>query len=216
MGGKMIAARRAWTVAVLAAALALGAEAGQYDPVPMNGADVTAHDVAVTLFKAKAGAPIDYSNHKLMYLDLSGLDFKGARFTHADLYGTDFTGANLKGTDLSHTRLDRSVLIQADLSGADLTGATIFRPTVYTDLSNNLGDAPRFAGANLTSIRVMADLSGAYFRGAKTGGIMITPLPGATKLKPGSATRPFFGVQTALVDCGRHIRCVPVPASCRE
>ena len=34
----------------------------------------------------------------------------------------------------------------------------------------------------------------------ETGGIMITPLPGATKLKPGSATRPFFGIQPALVD----------------
>ena len=34
----------------------------------------------------------------------------------------------------------------------------------------------------------------------ETGGIMITPLPGATRLKPGSATRPFFGVQPALVD----------------
>lgn len=34
----------------------------------------------------------------------------------------------------------------------------------------------------------------------ETGGIMITPLPGATELKPGSATRPFFGVQPALVD----------------
>ncbi len=34
----------------------------------------------------------------------------------------------------------------------------------------------------------------------ETGGIMITPLPGATKLKPGSATRPFFGVQPSLVD----------------
>lgn len=33
----------------------------------------------------------------------------------------------------------------------------------------------------------------------ETGGIMITPLPGATNLKPGSATRPFFGVQPALV-----------------
>ena len=28
----------------------------------------------------------------------------------------------------------------------------------------------------------------------ETGGILITPLPGATDLKPGSATRPFFGV----------------------
>ena len=34
----------------------------------------------------------------------------------------------------------------------------------------------------------------------ETGGIMITPLPGATALKPGSATRPFFGVRPALVD----------------
>ncbi|MGB1090798.1 MAG: acetate--CoA ligase [Oceanobacter sp.] len=34
----------------------------------------------------------------------------------------------------------------------------------------------------------------------ETGGIMISPLPGATPSKPGSATRPFFGVQPALVD----------------
>jgi acetyl-CoA synthetase len=36
----------------------------------------------------------------------------------------------------------------------------------------------------------------------ETGGILIAPLPGATALKPGSATRPFFGVQPALVDAG--------------
>ncbi len=34
----------------------------------------------------------------------------------------------------------------------------------------------------------------------ETGGILITPLPGATPLKPGSATRPFFGVQPEIVD----------------
>ncbi len=34
----------------------------------------------------------------------------------------------------------------------------------------------------------------------ETGGIMISPLPGATALKPGSATRPFFGIQPGLVD----------------
>lgn len=34
----------------------------------------------------------------------------------------------------------------------------------------------------------------------ETGGHMMTPLPGATDLKPGSATRPFFGVQPALLD----------------
>ncbi|MEO8667111.1 MAG: acetyl-coenzyme A synthetase, partial [Bauldia sp.] len=34
----------------------------------------------------------------------------------------------------------------------------------------------------------------------ETGGILISPLPGATALKPGSATRPFFGIKPALVD----------------
>ncbi|MBT5572627.1 MAG: acetate--CoA ligase [Alphaproteobacteria bacterium] len=34
----------------------------------------------------------------------------------------------------------------------------------------------------------------------ETGGILITPLPGATATKPGSATRPFFGIQPVLVD----------------
>ena len=34
----------------------------------------------------------------------------------------------------------------------------------------------------------------------ETGGILITPLPGATATKPGSATRPFFGIKPVLVD----------------
>jgi acetyl-CoA synthetase len=39
----------------------------------------------------------------------------------------------------------------------------------------------------------------------ETGGILITPLPGATRLKPGSTTRPFFGVQPVLVDNEGHL-----------
>ena len=39
----------------------------------------------------------------------------------------------------------------------------------------------------------------------ETGGIMISALPGATPLKPGSATRPLFGVQPALVDADGQI-----------
>lgn len=34
----------------------------------------------------------------------------------------------------------------------------------------------------------------------ETGGVMITPLPGVTSLKPGSATHPFFGINPALLD----------------
>ena len=40
----------------------------------------------------------------------------------------------------------------------------------------------------------------------ETGGILITPLPGAVPLKPGSATLPFFGVEPAIMDdCGREM-----------
>jgi acetyl-CoA synthetase len=40
----------------------------------------------------------------------------------------------------------------------------------------------------------------------ETGGILITPLPGATPTKPGSATRPFFGVRPVIVDNdGNHL-----------
>ncbi|MBZ8134939.1 acetate--CoA ligase [Afifella sp. IM 167] len=39
----------------------------------------------------------------------------------------------------------------------------------------------------------------------ETGGILITPLPGAIDQKPGSATKPFFGVQPALVDAEGNI-----------
>jgi acetyl-CoA synthetase len=38
----------------------------------------------------------------------------------------------------------------------------------------------------------------------ETGGILITPLPGATPLKPGSATRPFFGIEPVIVDGDGH------------
>jgi acetyl-CoA synthetase len=41
----------------------------------------------------------------------------------------------------------------------------------------------------------------------ETGGILITPLPGATKLKPGSATRPFFGIIPQIVDAeGKELK----------
>ena len=43
----------------------------------------------------------------------------------------------------------------------------------------------------------------------ETGGILITPLPGATELKPGSATLPFFGIEPAIVDSDGKILSGP-------
>ncbi|RZO31056.1 MAG: acetate--CoA ligase [SAR116 cluster bacterium] len=39
----------------------------------------------------------------------------------------------------------------------------------------------------------------------ETGGILITPLPGATATKPGSATHPFFGIEPVLVDGDNNV-----------
>ncbi len=40
----------------------------------------------------------------------------------------------------------------------------------------------------------------------ETGGILISPLPGATDLKPGSATRPLFGIEPAIVDADGNVQ----------
>lgn len=178
-----LANRLVW---VLAAALALGfgAVAEETEPVPQNDADFTVREVTVMLFKAKPGELVDLSGHDLTYLDLSGLNFKAAKLANSNLYGADFTRANLRGTDMSGTRLDRAVLIRADLSGANLSGASILRPTIYTDLTENLADAPRFAGANLTGLRVMANMSGADFHGADLTDANFSP----RESRPGQGT----------------------------
>jgi uncharacterized protein YjbI with pentapeptide repeats len=171
---------------ILAAALAfnVGAVAEETEPVSQTGADFTVREITGALFKAKPGDPLDFSHHNLTYLDLSGLNFKGANLAKSDFYGVDLTGANLRGTNLSNTRLDRATLIRADLSGANLSSASILRPTIYTDLGENLADAPRFAGANLSGIRVMANMSGADFHGADLTGANFTP----REARPGQGT----------------------------
>lgn len=172
-------------IAVLLSAQTLGvASADQpLGPVSMH-AEVSAHAITTLLHKAKSGERPDLSGKFLVYLDLAELDFKSANLARSDFYGTDFTDANLSGVDLSHTRLDRSVLIRTNLSGANLTGATILRPTIYSDLASKTSDAPRFSGANLSNVRVQAELSGSDFRGADLTEANFFPLEG----RPGEGT----------------------------
>lgn len=182
---------RLLALAASVAVLADGAlwAAGSQAPVAATenvspDADFTVREIARRLYEAKPGERLDYAGRKLAYLDLSGLDFKQARLARTDLYGADFTGSSLKGVDMSYARLDRAVLIRTDMSGANLRGATIYRPTIYSDMANLLTDAPRFAGANLTSVRVQADLSGADFRGADLTTADFSPL----ESRPGQGT----------------------------
>ena len=164
-----MSSRKAWKAArnpALALTLALGAAFIGMSAIPSHAADVTVREVAMALFQAQPGEKVDYSARNLTNLDLSGLDFKAALLTGADLYGVDFTNANVKGVDLSRTRLDRAIITRADFSRANLAGATLLRPTIFTSLAFDRADSPRFAGANLSKIRVLATFNGADFRGA--------------------------------------------------
>ena len=159
-------ARKAIGNSALALTLAFGAAYIDMSATRSHAADVLVREVVQALFRAKPGEKVDYSARNLTKLDLSGLDFKGALLTGADLYGADFTNASVKGVDLSRTRLDRAIITRADFSGANLAGATLLRPTIFTSLAFDRADSPRFAGANLSKIRVLATFNGADFRRA--------------------------------------------------
>jgi uncharacterized protein YjbI with pentapeptide repeats len=167
----------------IVALISVTTPASAEEPVDPS-ADFTARQISEALFKAKPGERLDFSGRDLTYLDLSGLDFKGATLRNSDLYGTDFTGSSLKGADLSYARLDRSVLIRTDLSGANLTKATILRPTLFSDMTINHADAPKFSGATLVGIRVSLYLEGSDFRGADMTRADFSPL----EFKPGQGT----------------------------
>lgn len=135
-------------------------------PSQIQAADFTARQVTEAFHKASVSAPPDFSGRNLSFLDLAGLDFKGASLPGANLYGTDLTKAILKGSNLAGVMLDRAAIVSADFSGANLEGASLLRPSINVALDRNPRDAPKFAGANLRSVRITAMMDGADFRGA--------------------------------------------------
>lgn len=152
--------------------------------MPEGKAELTVRQVTQILFKARRGEAIDLSSKSLKNLDLSGLDLKAAKLAHSDLWGVDLTGSNLSGVDLSGARLNRASITQTDFSYANLSGATILRPTVHRSFAYDWKDAPRFTGANLVGLRVMARLDGSDFRRADLSKAQFT----AYEPRPGQGT----------------------------
>lgn len=138
-------------------------------------ADFTAREVTSQFFKAKAGEPVDFSDKDLSNLDLAGLDFKQADMRRANLYGVDLSSANLAGANLSGAKLDRAIVIGADFSGANMEGATILKPSVFSSMKFDHAEAPKFTGANLRSVRIIARMDGTDFRRADLSGARIGP-----------------------------------------
>ncbi len=149
-------------------------------PLPLGSpqaraADFTAREVTAQVFRAKAGERIDFSGKDLSNLDLAGLDFKHADLSQANLYGVDLSSANLSGVNLAGAKLDRAIVIGADFSGANLEGATILKPSVFSSMKFDHAEAPKFTGANLRSIRIVARMDGTDFRRADLTGARIGP-----------------------------------------
>lgn len=140
-----------------------------------RAADFTAREVTQQFFKAKVGEPVDFSDKDLSNLDLAGLDFKHADMRRANLYGVDLSAANLSGVNLAGAKLDRAIVIGADFSGANMEGATILKPSVFSSMKFDYAEAPKFTGANLRSIRIVARMDGTDFRRADLSGARIGP-----------------------------------------
>jgi uncharacterized protein YjbI with pentapeptide repeats len=150
----------------------LGPEGATLDAGP---SELSAKDVTAAFFRAKHGAPVDFSGQNLRFLDLSGLDFKGAGLAGADLFGADLTTSDLRGVNLTGVNLNRTTVIRADFSGANLSGATFMRPSVTTSLEYDPAESPRFAGADMRNVRMTTKLIGADFRGADLTGARLGP-----------------------------------------
>lgn len=159
------AVRSAAIAAMMLAGLADGASA----------ADFTAREMTTELYRASEASPLDFSKRDLAGLDLAGLAFKKARLAEANLFGADLSGADLTGVDLRNAQLDRVVAIGARFDQADLSGASLLRPTTTANLEPTKGEAPSFAGANLTRTKLFGIFIGSNFAGARLQGASFAP-----------------------------------------
>lgn len=154
-----------------------------------TGADLSVDQVRAALKNASPAMPADLSGKDLSDLDLSRLDFR-----HANLRGASFFGSKLVLSDFRGAALEGANLNGAWLMGTDFTGANLNRASLLSVviLGGEVRKMPIFKGANMTGVRMIADLpradlSGANFSNAVVGvniknqgmGQMRTDLTGA-------------------------------------
>lgn len=140
-----------------------------------GAADLTVRDVVKALFKADRGAPVDFSNARLRFLDLAGLDFKHARLAATDFHGSDLTGANLSNCYLRGAVFDRATLVRVDFSGANLAEALIRLPHSAGSPGFDSAASPRFPGVDLRKARLVGRFDGGNFQGAILDGANLGP-----------------------------------------
>jgi len=160
---------------------------------PVKSADMSVREIVELLFKAPPESPVNLSGVDLSFLDLGGLDFKAAKLAGSDLHGSDLTGANLSQADLSGSVLDRATIVGADFSGADLSEALIRLPHAAGNVEFDPASSPRFSGADLSRVRLVARLDGADFRNAKLTQANLAPY--------GDTTQNTLTRRSVLISC---------------
>lgn len=153
---------------LLVACAALG---GLLFSLPAAAADLSVQQVRAQLAEAaQQSRPADFSGRDLSDLDLSGLDFRRARISGASLFGSRLVEADFRDADLRGTNLNGAWLMGTDFSGANLSGASLLSVVV---LGGTVKKMPVFRQANLSGVKMIADLPGADLSGADFSRAMV-------------------------------------------
>jgi len=121
-------------------------------------ADLTADQVREMLAKADPATRIDFTGRDLSDLELSRLDFKRADLSGANLFAARLVSSNLQGAKLARANLNGAWLMGTNFAGADLSGSSMLGLVI---LGGDVKEKPSFARANLSGVRMIADLPGA-------------------------------------------------------
>lgn len=135
-----------------------------------HGAELSLDQVSARLNAASPSMPADFAGKDLSDLDLSGFDFR-----HANLAGVSFFGSKLVRSDFRGVALVGANLNGAWLMGTDFTGANLSRASLLSVvvLGGEVKKMPVFKGANMTGVRMIADLPGADLSGADFSRAMV-------------------------------------------
>ena len=151
--------------------VAFTALAGPLCVVPAAAADLSEQQVRAQLAEAaQQTRPADFSGRDLSDLDLSGLDFRRARLAGTSLFGSKLVEADFREADLRGANLNGAWLMGTDFSRADLSGASLLSVVV---LGGTVKKMPVFRQANLSGVKMIADLPGADLSGADFSRAMV-------------------------------------------
>ena len=148
--------RRAAIVALALTAALLASRSGW-------AAELSIEQVRAVLGAASPSKPADLAGKDLSDLDLSSLDFRSANLRGVSFFGSKLVLADFRGAKLEGANLNGAWLMGTDFTGANLNRASLLSVVI---LGGEVKKMPIFKGANMSGVRMIADLPGADLSGA--------------------------------------------------